>query len=57
MSGQGRYLYPNGDTYEGAFRNGKFEGQGRYTFASGDPPLVGPFLDGKLVADWSLPSA
>eukprot|EP01102_Stenamoeba_stenopodia_P020946 TRINITY_DN8322_c0_g1_i1.p1 TRINITY_DN8322_c0_g1~~TRINITY_DN8322_c0_g1_i1.p1 ORF type:complete len:1150 (+),score=232.72 TRINITY_DN8322_c0_g1_i1:180-3629(+) len=28
--------YPNGDTYEGEFVNGKRHGKGKYTFSSGD---------------------
>ena len=30
MSGQGTFLYQNGDKYVGEFRNGKFHGQGTY---------------------------
>jgi hypothetical protein len=49
MEGHGRYVYPNGDAYEGAFSRNKFNGHGRYTFASGGDPIEGPFADGRPV--------
>ena len=34
--GQGTYLYPNEDQYEGSWENGTKHGQGMYTWANGD---------------------
>mgnify|MGYP001136084701 FL=1 len=49
MEGHGRYVYPHGDAYEGAFAHNKFHGRGRYTFAEGGDPIEGLFADGKPV--------
>ncbi|MBN1670945.1 MAG: MerR family transcriptional regulator [Kiritimatiellae bacterium] len=34
--GKGRYMYPNGDVYDGDFSDGKKHGTGRYVFNNGD---------------------
>jgi hypothetical protein len=34
--GQGKFLYPNGDMYEGEWFYGKFDGFGKYTYTNGD---------------------
>jgi hypothetical protein len=31
MSGEGRYIFKNGDKYEGSFLNNQFNGHGTYT--------------------------
>ena len=46
--GYGKYTLVNGDVFEGAFKNGKFNGQGVYTFASGET-ISGHFLNGRPV--------
>ena len=45
-NGQGTETYPNGDKYEGGFKDGKYHGQGTYTYASG-AKYEGGFKDGK----------
>jgi hypothetical protein len=35
-TGKGVATYPNGDTYEGDYVDGRRTGKGRYTFANGD---------------------
>lgn len=40
-------IYPNGDRYEGIFRNGKFNRHGKYTFANGDE-YTGGFWNGEF---------
>jgi serine/threonine protein kinase len=32
----GKVAYPNGDSYVGDFKNGKFDGQGKYIYVNGD---------------------
>lgn len=46
-SGQGVYIFVNGDRYEGEFRNGKSNGHGVYTTARHDR-YEGEFRDGVL---------
>ena len=41
-SGSGSATYPNGEIYEGNFKDGKKEGSGTYTYANGDK-YVGQF--------------
>jgi hypothetical protein len=36
IDGQGRFVYRNGDTYVGAFRNGKRHGRGELKATTGD---------------------
>ena len=45
-NGQGTYTYPNGDKYEGEFKEGEKNGQGTFTFSDGRK-YVGEFKDGK----------
>jgi len=33
--GQGTYIYPNGEKYEGDWKNGKYHGQGTFTYPDG----------------------
>ncbi len=47
MEGSGRYVYGNGDVYEGSFKAGKRDGSGMYhyavrhrTVASGAMPFI-----------------
>ncbi|ACI60398.1 TPA: hypothetical protein VPF83_001584 [Streptococcus pyogenes] len=35
MNGEGKLVYPNGDIYEGTFKNGLFEGKGTFTAKTG----------------------
>ncbi|MGT2935024.1 MORN repeat-containing protein [Streptococcus castoreus] len=35
MNGEGKLVFPNGDTYIGSFRNGVFEGEGTFTASTG----------------------
>jgi hypothetical protein len=34
--GKGKYVYINGDVYEGDYKNGKKEGKGKYVFVNGN---------------------
>ena len=34
--GQGTFTYPNGEKYEGDWKNGKYNGQGTYTWSDGE---------------------
>lgn len=43
-NGKGKYIYPNGDTYEGNFVNGKKDGQGTLAFPSGNV-YIGQFAN------------
>ena len=45
-NGHGTYTYPNGDKYEGEFKDGEKNGQGTFTFSDGSK-YVGEFKDGK----------
>ena len=44
--GRGNYTYPDGDKYEGEWKNGEFHGQGTYTSPDGSK-FEGEFKDGK----------
>ena len=44
--GQGSYIYSDGSTYTGAFKDGLFKGQGTMTYADGDT-YTGEWKDGK----------
>ena len=45
-NGQGTYIYPNGEKYEGDWKNGKYHGQGTYTSKDGEK-FVGEWKDDK----------
>ena len=44
-NGQGTYIYPNGEKYEGDWKNGKYHGQGTFTRPNGTG-YVGEYKDG-----------
>ena len=44
-NGQGTYIYPNGEKYEGDWKNGKYHGHGTFTYPDGNM-YVGEFKDG-----------
>ena len=44
---KGKYIFPNGDVYEGDFIDGKRTGKGKYIFSNGDV-YEGDVIDGKL---------
>ena len=46
-NGQGTYIYPNGEKYEGDWKNGKYHGHGTFTSFDGDK-YVGEFKDEKF---------
>ena len=46
-NGQGTYIYPNGEKYEGDWKNGKYHGHGTFTSFEGDK-YVGEFKDEKF---------
>lgn len=46
QSGQGTYIYPEGDQYKGDFKNGVRSGYGTLDYKNGDV-YVGPFKDDK----------
>ena len=45
-NGQGTYIYPNGEKYEGDWKNGKYHGHGTFTYPDGSK-YVGKFRDDK----------
>lgn len=45
-NGSGTYKFPNGDRYEGQWKDGKMHGKGLYEFANGDR-YEGDFHEGK----------
>lgn len=47
VNGFGKYIFPNGDIYEGNYVNEKKEGQGTYTIKDGDV-YTGQFANGKF---------
>ncbi len=46
QTGNGTFVYENGDSYVGAFKNGEREGNGTFEYANGDR-FVGEYLAGK----------
>ena len=46
LHGEGVHTFSNGDSYIGAFENGKQHGQGTYTFSDGSV-VVGNWQNGK----------
>ena len=50
QTGQGTYIFENGDKYVGEFRSGYADGQGTFTFASPDilkrSKFVGEYING-----------
>jgi len=44
-TGKGKYVFPNGDVYEGDYLNGIPHGKGRYTFLNGEV-FEGEYLNG-----------
>ena len=47
ITGKGKRVWVNGDTYEGELINGKECGQGKYRWVNGSQ-YEGTFIDGKL---------
>ena len=47
MAGQGRYVWPNGQLYEGDWSDSRRHGYGRLVYANGTV-LEGDWVDGKL---------
>ena len=45
--GLGKFTFPDGDTYEGEFKDWDMNGQGTYTWSDGRK-YVGEFIDGKI---------
>ena len=45
--GLGKFTFPDGDTYEGEFKDWDMNGQGTYTWSDGRK-YVGEFKDGKI---------
>jgi hypothetical protein len=35
-NGKGKYIFEGGESYEGDWKNGKYEGEGKYIFSNGD---------------------
>ncbi|MBN1250964.1 MAG: caspase family protein [Bacteroidales bacterium] len=52
-NGYGTYVFKNGNSYKGTFRNGKFEGQGSLTFVAGDK-YSGEFRGGKFHGEGTM---
>ncbi len=52
VDGNGTYVFDDGETYTGDFKNGEKHGQGIYIYANGDR-YVGQFSNGKK-ADTAL---
>ncbi|MCB1157209.1 MAG: hypothetical protein KDK45_06875 [Leptospiraceae bacterium] len=51
-NGEGTMVYPDGNKYEGTFKEGKFDGKGKFTFFNGDVyegDFVGDKFEGKGV--------
>ena len=44
---KGTKIFPNGDKYEGEWKNNKMHGQGTYTYADGEK-YVGEYKDGQV---------
>ena len=44
--GLGKFTFPDGDTYEGEFKDWDMNGQGTYTWTNGDK-YVGEYKDGE----------
>ena len=45
--GHGKYTYPDGESYEGGFVNGKEHGHGKYTWVDGRFDL-GPWVNSAM---------
>ena len=43
--GEGKKVWPNGDRYEGGWRNGEKDGQGTYTWSGGEMKYQGQYKD------------
>ena len=46
MHGRGKYIFPNGNTYEGQYEAGVRHGKGKFTYANGGV-YSGGFENGK----------
>ena len=46
MHGRGKYVFPNGNTYEGQYEAGVRHGKGKFTYANGGV-YTGGFANGK----------
>ena len=46
MHGRGKYVFPNGNTYEGQYEAGVRHGKGKFTYANGGV-YTGGFASGK----------
>ena len=51
IDGEGTYTSPNGDKYEGEFKDGKQDGQGTTTYSYGEK-YEGEYLRGKRHGRW-----
>ena len=49
-NGQGTYIYPNGEKYEGDWKNGKYHGHGTYSWSNGNK-YVGEWKDDE---EWNI---
>lgn len=47
FNGNGKFVFKNGDSYNGAWLKGKMDGQGTYTWKNGDV-YKGAFLEGEM---------
>ncbi len=47
FTGSGKFIFKNGDSYNGAWLKGKMDGQGTYTWKNGDV-YKGAFLEGLM---------
>lgn len=53
FTGSGKFIFKNGDSYNGAWFKGKMDGQGSYTWKNGDV-YKGAFLEGEMEGRGSL---
>lgn len=53
FTGSGKFIFKNGDNYNGAWLKGKMDGQGSYTWKNGDV-YKGAFIEGEMEGRGSM---